>query len=61
MPLHFLLRSIFVAVDLIAWEKEHGEIPDNAAVLVNSDWSRKYGTAAYTDIVRDDSGRITGM
>lgn len=46
--------------DLESWEKEHGEIPDGSAILVDSGWSYKYGTPAYTDIIRDDQGNITG-
>lgn len=53
---------IFVYLgDLEEWEKLYGKIPDNAAVLVNSGWSKKYGEPGYTDIVRDEQGTITGM
>ncbi|XP_005110671.1 uncharacterized protein LOC101853504 [Aplysia californica] len=27
---------------LLDWEKEHGRIPDNAAVVFNFDWSKKF-------------------
>lgn len=49
------------ADDLIAWEKKYGNIPDGAAILVNSGWSQKYGTLAFTDIIYDEHGNVTGI
>lgn len=42
--------------DLAAHERRHGRIPPGAAVIAWTDWSRRWGTAAYPNLGTD--GRI---
>ena len=43
---------------LLAWEAQHGRIPDGAWVLLRTDWSKRSG-AAYAN-VRDDGAHTPG-
>jgi len=44
------------AADLVAFEAAHGPIPAEAAVLLWTGWSDRWGTSAYPNL--DDQGRI---
>ncbi len=46
----FLLTRPF----LLAWEKEHGQIPAGSWVLMRSDWSKRRGRAAFLNV--DENG-----
>lgn len=57
---HDALTSCYYLDDLVSWEESYGRIPERAAILVNSGWSKKYGTPDFLSIVRDTDGNITG-
>src|SRR5437773_2356522 len=42
--------------DLKAWEREHGRIPNESAVILWTGWASRWGTPAYANL--DADGRI---
>ena len=42
--------------DLKAWERRHGRIPDESAIILWTGWAKRWGTPAYANL--DAEGRI---
>jgi len=41
--------------DLLAWESQHGQIPDGAVVVMNSGWGRNWNdTLKYFGLTQDE-------
>jgi kynurenine formamidase len=47
---------VLTVADLKAWERRHGRIPDQSAVILWTGWAHRWGTPAYANL--DADGRI---